>query len=114
MSPYALPVDNLVIAQGTTFARAYPVSGPVMAGATVKAQIRDTANSALLQELTIILIPDGTDPNAGVVTVSVAPATSNAWTWTEGVWDALLTAADGSVSRISGGRVFVSQAVTRT
>lgn len=117
MTDYAPVIDNFLIEQGATFARAYPVSGVVMAGATVKSEIRASYDSdVVLEELAVTLLAD--DPGvpagrSGVVTITVDAATSWGWAWRTGVWDAILIAADGTVSRIARGHVVVSPGVTR-
>jgi hypothetical protein len=107
----------LVIEQGTTSQYAWPVldddGDPVtLTGYTATAQVRRSVDSAdVLHEWsttddTILL-------QSNNVILVTPPATSLDWTWTKGVYDILITAPDGAVSRVGHGVVVVSRSVTR-
>jgi hypothetical protein len=108
---------HLVIEQGATSQYAWPVLDDEglsldLTGYTAKAQVRRSwdstdvlhewdsgAGTILLQGSSVILV--------------TAPDTSLAWTWSRGVYDLLITATDGTVSRVSSGTIAVSPGVTR-
>lgn len=107
----------LRIEQGTTSQYAWPVTDDdnnaiAVSGYTAKAQVRrDASDTEVLHEWnsdddTILL-------QGNLVVLVTPPATSLAWTWTRGVYDILITAPDGTVSRVSEGVIVVSRSVTR-
>jgi hypothetical protein len=108
----------LVIEQGATSQYAWPVldddgDAVNLSGYTAKAQVRRSVDSsAVLYEWssaggTILF-------QSNNVILVTAPATSSAWTWTKGVYDVVITAPDGTISRVGEGTVVVSRAVTRS
>lgn len=108
----------LVIEQGVTSQYAWPVlddnGDPItLTGYTAKAQVRRSFDSpTVLHEWsttnsTIVL-------QSNKVILVTSPATSLAWTWKTGVYDILITAPDGTVSRVGEGICVVSPSVTRS
>jgi hypothetical protein len=107
----------LIIEQGTTSQIAWPVYDddnneiPV-SGYSAIAQVRSSVTSSTTlhewnsEDETILL-------QGNQVVLVTPPATSLAWTWTKGVYDILITAPDGTVSRVAEGTVEVSRSVTR-
>jgi hypothetical protein len=107
----------LVIRQGTTSQYAWPVvdddnNSVAVSGYTAKAQVRrDATDDEVLHEWNS---EDGTILLQGNLVILVTPpATSLAWTFTQGVYDILITAPDGTVSRVAEGKLQVSRSVTR-
>jgi hypothetical protein len=107
----------LVINQGETSQYAWPVlddNGVALdlTGYTALAQVRRSVDSPTVlhqwssADSTILL-------QASNVILVTPPATSLAWTWSKGVYDILITAPDGTVSRVGEGTVAVSRSVTR-
>ncbi len=108
----------LVIEQGTTSQYAWPVldddgEAVSLVGYTALAQVRRSVDSEdVLHEWTSedqSIVFQGNN-----VVVVTPPATSLAWTWTRGVYDVLITAPDGTVSRVGEGTIKVSRSVTRS
>ena len=107
----------LIIEQGTTSQIAWPVydddnNAIAVSGYTAKAQVRrsitdDTVLHEWNSEDDTILL------QGNQVVLLTPPATSLEWTWTRGVYDILITAPDGTVSRCAEGTVEVSRSVTR-
>lgn len=114
MTEYFPVIDNVTIQQGVTYARAYPVSGIVMAGATATAQVRQTPQSSIvLVQFGVTFEIDPDDPQAAVITLTVDPAASAVMNWSQGFWDGILTAVDGTVSQFAKGLATFSPGVTR-
>lgn len=114
----SLRTDNLLIPQGTTWRVQWPLQDaegdPLpLVGYTARAQVRNRPSD------TTIPLHEWTTENGGIiladstVTLVVDPATSTAWEWTSGVYDVELVSADGSVSRLTQGRVSIGREVTR-
>lgn len=113
----------LVIEQGTTSQYAWPVldddnNSITVTGYTAKAQVRrSVTDSTVLHEWNSTPAVTGQPATillqGNQVILVTPPATSLAWTWTKGVYDILITAPDGTVSRIAEGVVEVSRSVTR-
>lgn len=113
---YAPTIDNLLIEQGTTFARRYPVSGVNLSGATVKAQARLTyVSEDVLIEFTATVTADEDDETTGYVQISLTDEDTAALDFEHAVWDALLTSGDDPAvkSRVARGYVEFSPGVTR-
>lgn len=110
-----LRTDELTIPQGVTWGRTYPVTSPDLTGYTGRAQVRTSkASGTVLHEWSTTNGDLIIDPVAKTVTLKVAPATSTAWTWTDGVFDVLLTSGDSNtVLQLVQGTVTVDQTVTR-
>lgn len=109
--------DNLTIPQGTTWAARWPLqdedgTAANIAGWDARAQARtSTAATSTLHSWTsaegnIVLDELG-------VLLTVAPATSSAWVWMSAVYDIELFHTDGTVIRITQGRISVDPEVTR-
>jgi len=112
----------LRIEQGTTSQYAWPVTDDdnnaiAVSGYTGKAQVRlDPTATEVLHEWNTS--PSGSGQSqmlmqGNLVILVTPPATSLAWTWKRGVYDILITAPDGTVSRVSEGVIEVSRSVTR-
>lgn len=108
---------RVVIEQGTTSQYAWPVTddddNPLsLVGYTAVAQVRRSVDSSTVLHTwstassTILL-------QSSRVILVTPPATSLAWTWTKGVYDILITAPDGTISRVGEGVIEVSRSVTR-
>lgn len=110
-----LRTDELTIPQGVTWGRVYPVASVDLVGYTGRAQVRaSTAAPSILHEWSTVNGDLLINPGAGTVTLKVDPATSSAWTWTDGVFDILLTSGDSlTVLQLVRGTVTVAQTVTR-
>ena len=80
-----------------------------LTGCTAAAQIRSgyTAAEAALSLATEIT------PGEGKVTLTASATATAAYTLQGGVWDLIVTTADGNVTRLLKGNVKLSQAVTR-
>lgn len=103
--------DNLVIPQGTTFSREYPITYPT--GTTLvsaKAEIRTVygAAGALLHSFTPVI-----DSVLGMITLQATPAESWAFGFATGVYNILATDSTGSVVEVARGCVTVAPGVTR-
>ena len=109
----ALVIDNLIIPQGTTYSRVYPVSSPGsdLTGATVKAQIRSGPGTPILYELTTGLVVN-TDTSTGSVTISVPAVDSWGFAWHQAYYDVVLTTTDNIVSRLVQGYIVLDLGVT--
>lgn len=121
MTTDGLRRDFLVIPQGSNWGRTWPILDGAtglalnLTGATARAQVRAFAGAAdpVLYEFTIANGGIAIDAALGYITVQATPTISNAWTWTEGVFDIILTELSGTVTRISQGQIVVDKAVTR-
>lgn len=104
---------ELCIPQGTTWAHSWAVTGVDLTGAwTAHSQVRERASAeAVLHEFTATVTDQSAD--GAVVTLSVTPVESSAWTWRGGVFDVELHGPDGTVYRIAAGSVRVDPEVTR-
>lgn len=102
---------DLYIEQGTTWSQGYQVTvdgAPLPAGWTARSQVRARAGS------TDTLFAFAPTIAGDVVTLSIDPATSSAWSWTSGVYDVeIVETATNRVLRIAQGTVSVSPEVTR-
>lgn len=112
---HSIPRD-LAITQGATWSAGwqFTTDGTPLVDSTwtARAQVRATKNSpTVLHEWSTAL---GTIEvrDDGTVILSVAPATSSAWTWRDGVYDVELT-KDGTTHRLIEGQVTVDTQVTR-
>jgi hypothetical protein len=108
---------TLVIHQGATYQKQWRITDPTtgtprdLTEWTARGHIRaDIADTATLHEFTGSAISCSAD---GYVTITVAPATSSAWTWRDAVYDIELVDPAGQVARIAQGAVRVSAEVTR-
>ena len=77
-----------------------------LTGVTPKAEIRDRAGGTLMLELPLkVELPN-------VIEADLSPEDGKKLTRHKGVWDMQLTLADGTVTTIIAGDVFVKSAVT--
>ena len=107
-------VSNLTIDQGSTFSASIDVTDVednvlVLTGYTVAAQIRKTYDSTTAVNFT------GSVSNAtqGEITISLTPAQTNALVAGRYVYDAEITSAGGTVTRVIEGQVEVTPGVTQ-
>ena len=107
-------VSNLTIDQGSTFSAIVDITDTednvlVLTGYTVAAQIRKTYDSTTAVDFT------GTVSNAalGEVTISLTPTQTNALVAGRYVYDAEITSAGGTVTRIIEGQIEVTPGVTQ-
>lgn len=109
--------ETLIIRQGTTFQRRWRITDPAtgtprdLSEWSARGQVR--AHQTDLDTL-FEWIGSGIECNAdGWVMITVTPAQSTAWEWTDGVYDLELVDPSGRVARIAQGVVRVSPEVTR-
>ena len=107
-------VSNLTVDQGSTFSAIIDVTDTednilVLTGYTVAAQIRKTYDSTTAVNFT------GAVSNAalGEVTISLTPTQTNALVAGRYVYDAEITSAGGTVTRVIEGQVEVTPGVTQ-
>ena len=107
-------VSNLTIDQGSTFSAIVDITDVednvlVLTGYTVAAQIRKTYDSTTAVDFT------GSVSNAtlGEITISLTPAQTNALVAGRYVYDAEITSAGGTVTRVIEGQVEVTPGVTQ-
>jgi hypothetical protein len=107
-------VSNLTIDQGSTFSASIDITDVednilVLTGYTVAAQIRKTYDSTTAVSFT------GSVSNAtqGEITISLTPAQTNALVAGRYVYDAEITSAGGTVTRVIEGQVEVTPGVTQ-
>ena len=107
-------VSNLTIDQGSTFSASIDVTDVednilVLTGYTVAAQIRKTYDSTTAVDFT------GPVSNAtqGEITISLTPAQTNALVAGRYVYDAEITSAGGTVTRVIEGQIEVTPGVTQ-
>ena len=107
-------VSNLTIDQGSTFSASIDVTDVednvlVLTGYTVAAQIRKTYDSTTAVNFT------GSVSNAtqGEITISLTPAQTNALVAGRYVYDAEITSAGGTVTRVIEGQIEVTPGVTQ-
>jgi hypothetical protein len=112
--------SNIVIEQGVTWVKAWQ---PQLNGAnliptpptnwSVKAQVRgNVADAATLYEWSTVI--GNAAISAGVVSLTVTPAISSAWTWRKAVYDVEVSNSVTLESyRIVEGTVTISPEVTR-
>jgi hypothetical protein len=113
----------LIIEQGTTSQYAWPVTDDdnnsiALSGYTGKAQIRRSITDAsVLHEWNLSPVASAGQSQmllqGSSVILVTPPAISLAWSFTRGVYDILITAPDGTTSRVAEGVVEVSRSVTR-
>jgi hypothetical protein len=110
--------DRLVIPQGSYWEASWRVrdsnGAPVadLSGWSVRAQMRPTVESeTVLYEWGVSL--GNATLYAPFVTLIVFDTDSDAWTWTDAVYDMEVTDPGARVYRIAEGVVFVSREVTR-
>ena len=107
-------VSNLTIDQGSTFSASIDVTDVednvlVLTGYTVAAQIRKTYDSTTAVNFT------GSVSNStqGEITISLTPAQTNALVAGRYVYDAEITSAGGTVTRVIEGQIEVTPGVTQ-
>jgi len=107
-------ISNLTIDQGSTFSAIIDVTDTednilVLTGYTVAAQIRKTYASSTAVNFT------GSVSNAtlGEITISLTPTQTNALVAGRYVYDAEITSAGGTVTRVIEGQVEVTPGVTQ-
>ncbi len=101
---------DLSIPQGTTWAQSWQITGYDLTGTTwtARSQVRRSPGDAsVLHEFTAAIADD-------IVTLTVTPAESTAWTWHSGVYDVEIESAAGVVLRVAQGSVRVDREVTRS
>lgn len=113
----------LIIEQGTTSQYAWPVTDDdnnsiAVSGYTAKAQVRRSiTDDTVLQEWNTSPVASAGESQillqGNLVILVTPPAISLSWDWTKGVYDILITAPDGTTSRIAEGVLEVSRSVTR-
>ena len=107
---------DLHIPQGKTWSSTIPVRNADntltdLTGYTAKIQARDFYDpDALLYEWSTTA--GNLTLGTGQAVLSVAAATSSAWTWTFGRWDLKLTSPSGTVPPLIAGFVFVEPQTT--
>lgn len=113
---------NLTIKQGSdctiTIPNVVDATGTLVApsGITIRSQIRPRSDSAtvLYEWSTSPTVGQGqATVTAGLVTLAVSAATSDAWPWSNGVFDVELTDASSKTARIAEGAIKISPQVTR-
>lgn len=100
---------DLAIPQGTTWSQAWQITGYDLTASTwsARSQVRRSArDEAVLHQFTASITDD-------IVTLSVEPDESTAWTWASGVYDVKLESNDGRAIRVAEGTVRVDRSVTR-
>ena len=107
-------VSNLTVDQGSTFSATIDITDAednilVLTGYTVAAQIRKTYSSVTAVNFT------GSVSNAtlGEITISLTPAQTNALVAGRYVYDAEITSAGGTVTRVIEGQIEVTPGVTQ-
>jgi hypothetical protein len=114
---------NLCINQGATYSKVFTWWGPVcvfgqlqrgpvnLTGYTGALQIRPYAlSTTILYDASSNLVINGP---AGQITLTIPASATEDFTWWNGVYDLLLTSADGSYSqRLAQGKVQVSPGVS--
>lgn len=111
-------IDNLVVPQGTTFIRNYPVTDPTSglpqntAGWTLRGQVRQTVTSTVLYEWK--LANSNVVLGNGFVQIKITPTESDAFTWIEQAtrYDLELQDLSNQVQRISKGTFTVTPSYT--
>lgn len=101
---------DLSIPQGTTWAQSWQITGYDLTGTTWTARSqarRSPGDAAVLHDFTATIADD-------VVTLSVAPDESSAWSWYSGVYDVEIESTAGVVLRVAQGSVRVDREVTRS
>ncbi len=111
----SLRVENLKVPQGTTYRRAWPMSGSDITTGTFLAQVRSEADSSIV--LATLNVTADTLDIGGVETpvalLDIPDDVSATWTFRYGVFDVLFTDSGGVSTRLLGGRFEVSPAVSR-
>lgn len=109
--------SDLLIPQGSTYKHTFHYRDDNDAvvslnGYTARMQIRETvgAAAALYTSISGHFVIDGP---LGDVVLEIPEAITAAWTWTRGVYDIEIIAADLKVTRLVSGKVKVSPEVTR-
>jgi hypothetical protein len=110
---------DFLFEQGATFIRLITWldknKQPVpLAGYTAKMQVRVSESSpTVLLELTDTNGKLSINPDTGTITIILDALTTKTFTWRSGVYDLVLTAADGTTRRLIEGEITVSPATTR-
>lgn len=111
-------IDNLVVPQGTTFIRSYPITDPISgalintAGWTLRGQVRQEPTSTVLYEWkaanTNVVLGNG------FVQIKILPAESDGWTWigVAAKYDLELQDLTNQVQRIAKGDFTVTPSYT--
>lgn len=111
--------SSLEIRQGMTDRYRWPISDPAtgtpldISGWSARGQVRKWPGAdTVLHEWSTTAgnLTLGVD---GYLTITVSPAESSAWDWSEGRYDIELTKPDGDVIRVAAGPVMVSPEITR-
>jgi hypothetical protein len=86
-----------------------------LTGYMVRMQIRSIADesSAVLMELTQANNRIIVTPLTGTIDLFISAVDTNLLTWSEAVYDIVITAPDGTVIRLLEGKIVVSQGVTQ-
>jgi hypothetical protein len=123
MSDCCIQTFNICILQGATYAKQFTWWGPVLVyGQVQQAPINLTGYTATLQirpyALSTQVYYDASSNIvlggiAGTITLTIPPSVTETFTWWNGVYDLLLTSADGSYStRLFQGAVTVLPGVS--
>jgi hypothetical protein len=107
-------ISNLTVDQGSTFSASIDITDTednilVLTGYTVAAQLRKTYGSSTAVDFTASV----SDAAMGEVTISLTPAQTNALIPGRYVYDAEITSAGGTVTRVLEGQIEVTPGVTR-
>tara|TARA_Y100000310_G_scaffold134218_1_gene133206 strand:+ start:720 stop:1052 length:333 start_codon:yes stop_codon:yes gene_type:complete len=107
-------ISNLTVDQGSTFSASIDITDTednilVLTGYTVAAQLRKTYGSSTAVDFTASV----SDAAMGEVTISLTPAQTNALIAGRYVYDAEITSAGGTVTRVLEGQIEVTPGVTR-
>jgi hypothetical protein len=106
--------SNITIDQGTDFSSSIDVTDADgdavnLTGYTVKGQIRKTYTSSTAVDLTCAV----SNATAGIVSIALAAAQSNAMKPGRFVYDVEITASGGSKTRVLEGQVEITPGVTQ-
>lgn len=114
---YEVQREDLLIPQGATYRHVFAyvdsANAPVdITGYTARMQIRATisATAKLYESAGGDFVINGV---AGEVILTIASATTTAWTWATGVYDIEIVSPLGEVTRLIKGKVKVDPEVTR-
>jgi hypothetical protein len=109
---------DIVIDQGTTVSQVftwYQTDGvtPVpLAGFSAHMQVRPAAGGAVLADFSTANGAIALGGTAGTITLSIPAATTEAYAWSQGVYDLHLTDGAGNVTCLLTGQFTINAAVT--
>ena len=107
--------SNITIDQGTDFSSAIDVTDADgdavnLTGYTVKGQIRKTYTSSTAVDLTCAV----SNAAAGIISIALTAAQSNAMKYGRYVYDVEITSSGGAKTRVLEGQVEITPGVTQT